>query len=121
MRRLIVLLSVFVIAFSLVAAAQAPAKTDKVAGVEKAAKKIPTSIQYGGTLVRFNADKNTLDLSKGNREKTVIFDEKTEWIVDGKPVATKEEFKIGKHMVAHGSMDDSGRIIATKIVLQRTK
>ncbi len=122
MRRFVILLSVFAVAFSLIAAAQAPSKTtDKVPGVEKATKKTPESIKYSGVMVRFNADKNTIDLSKGNREKTVVFDEKTEWIVDGKAVTTKEEFKVGKHLIAEGTMDDSGRIFAKKITLQRTK
>ena len=121
MKKLFVLLFVVVIAFSLVAVAQTAAQSDKVPGVSKATKKTPALIQYDGTMVRFNADKNTIDLSKGNREKTVVFDEKTEWIVDGKAVTTKEEFTIGKRLVAHGTMDESGRIMATKIVLHRTK
>ncbi len=83
---------------------------------EKKAKE-PTAIKVDGTIIRHNAEKSTMDVKTKTKERVVVYNETTKWLIADKP-ADKKEFTDGKRVLVHGMLDDKGNVVAETISLK---
>jgi Ni/Co efflux regulator RcnB len=75
--------------------------------------------RWHGTIVRINKDASTMDVRKGNVERTIHFDSSTKW-TQGTKVIDVSEFKEGADVICLGTYP-SGSVVmnATRIDLRR--
>lgn len=81
-------------------------------------EKEATAIKLDGTIIRQDDAKSTMDVKTKTKERTVIYNETTQWLIAEKP-ADKKEFTDGKRVLVHGTMDDKGQVIAQKIIMKQ--
>jgi Ni/Co efflux regulator RcnB len=74
--------------------------------------------RWHGVIARHNDDKSTFDVRKKDFEKTVVYDSSTKWTKGDKP-ADRSEFKDGSEIIALGSWDEKGRLMANRIDLRQ--
>jgi hypothetical protein len=100
---------------SAVAAGQEAGSTDT--GMKKETKAAKLT-RWHGRIVRSNKDASTLDVAKGNVQKTVVYDDTTAWTNKGKK-ADQSEFKDGSDVIVVGTYNDKGQLMAHRIELKQ--
>ncbi len=106
--------SLVVLALALVAGLAAQETADKA---KKASKKDMT-IQWTGRIVNQNEEKMTMDITRHNIPRTVMYNESTQWMENGKPT-DRSNFKDGSRVTVVATEKD-GQFIANKIELRKT-
>ncbi len=116
MRRLLVVLmtGVFLLAglASLTFAQEKKAKEPKPAKAATAKE-----FRWHGRVVRFNKDAKTIDVERKNVLRTVVYDDSTKWTERNKPL-DGPKLQDGSIVIALGTLDDKGRVIAKRIDLR---
>jgi putative cell wall-binding protein len=115
MSKLLVAVLIALFATVGLAAQEKPKTTPKAtpkAGVAK-------EIRWDGVIVRQNKADSTLTVRRRatTEEKTIVFNSATKWTKLNKP-AEMSIFKDGERIIALGTLDDKGRIVATRIDLR---
>lgn len=117
-RVLLVLLAVVVAAGACLAQEAAPGK-----GTGDKGKTSAKQARWHGVIIRHNDEKHTFDVRKGTGEsganwRTVVYSDSTKWTNRDKP-ADRSAFKDGADIIALGTWDEKGRLIADRIDLRR--
>lgn len=114
MKRIIVLLlAVFLVAGLAAAGTWAQEKQEKektAAGAKEA--------RWHGIIIRFSADKSSMDVRRGSIEKKIYFDSSTKW-TQGKKQAEMSRFKEGVDVICLGQYNENKEFHATRIDLYR--
>lgn len=113
MRKILVLtlLSLFVTLAFAAPPARAQEKKEKPAAAAD-------ELRWHGTLVRINKDVSTLQVHRGNAERTIYYDSSTRW-TEGKKAIEMSELKEGSDIICLGKADEKGEFHATRIDLRR--
>ncbi len=74
--------------------------------------------RWHGTLVRMNKDESTMQVRKGTIERTIHFNESTQW-TEGKKVIAMSDVKDGADIICLGKFDEKGNFQATRVDLRR--
>lgn len=105
---------------------EVPTKTDEIQKIrevvqEKVREKLkqitqPTNIKKGliGKIIQADNSQFTIDYS--NTNKIIKYTEDTAFVDANKSKSTASKFKVGQEILAMGTTDDSGNLIATRIV-----
>jgi len=87
-------------------------------GQQKAAA-APKVSRWHGQIIRFNMDKSTMDVRRGNFTKTIHFDSSTKW-TNGSKVIDMSEFKEGSDVLCLGTYESGDKVMnATRVDLQK--
>jgi hypothetical protein len=113
MKKVLVILLAALLGSSVIVAQETAGDT-----AAKKEKKAAKEMRWHGRIVRANKDNSTMDVARGNVEKTVIYDSSTRWTHKGKE-ADQGEFKDGSDVVVLGSYDEKGRLMAHRIDLRQ--
>ncbi|HLZ92059.1 MAG TPA: hypothetical protein VKQ28_10110 [Candidatus Acidoferrum sp.] len=92
---------------------------------QDAGKKTTTASQkqakWQGTVVRFSADKSSMDIHGGSAPstatRTIAWDDSTQWTKGGKP-GKQDEVKEGSFVIVLGKVDAKGVLHASRIDLR---
>ena len=120
MNRSVTLLVVLFVSIALVAQSKSTTDSSKQDKAESgtAAKQD----RWQGHILRINKDKSTIDVRGGRKnldqtQRTIQYDESTEWTKLGKP-AQMSEFKEGSFVIVLGQSDKKGGFHASRIDLR---
>lgn len=115
MRKLVMLLLAGLLVVGLAASAFAQEKKAKAAKPAKQAA--AKEFRWHGNIIRFNADKKTLDVQKGTVTRTVMYSDATKW-TKGKDTVAMPPLKEGMNVIVLGKVDEKGQIEANRIDLR---
>ena len=110
-----------VVLITVLAAVTFAAQEKKAAATQDKKPKVTAAKQarWDGIIVRQSKTESTFTVRKrgGSLEKTIVFNSATKWTKLNKP-AEMSLFKDGERIIAVGTLDDKGRIVATHIDLR---
>jgi hypothetical protein len=120
MNRSVTLLVVLFVSIVLVAQSKSTTDSSKQDKAESATT--AKQDRWQGHILRINKDKSTIDVRGGRKnldqtQRTIQYDESTEWTKLGKP-AQMSEFKEGSFVIVLGQSDKKGSFHASRIDLR---
>ncbi len=113
MRKFVLILVAALLVVGLATSAFAQEKKAAKPAKQAAAKEF----RWHGNIVRFNADKKTIDVQKGSITRTVMYGDSTKW-TKGKTTVEMPPLKEGMNVIVLGNLDSKGQIEATRIDLR---